>query len=907
MNINFLNKGNPFNLKLNVLRNPVLVLLSLSLLLFGCGSEDELPGSANPGDTDPLATGTPLLMVQRAIESDMDGIVPDELSDPTRFIGNARLVMKTQANQSAPEDVISDRAYSGNYDVRDLDVSHDGRYVLFSMRAPQLEDTEDEDQPSWNIWEYDTEEDSLRRVMPNTLTAEKGHDIMAAYLPGVEGDIVFSSTRQQKSRAVLLDEGKAGFTAQSEDRQGPTLNLHVMNRAGGDIEQITFNMSHDLYPTVTADGSILYTRWDRFTRDQFSLYKTNPDGTNNQLIYGYHSHDTGNNASEFQFIKPGFLPTGELFVLARPSDSNSYGGDFITIDTDTYIDNTQPTFVTNGSGPAQQSITDSDVETDTDTSPGGYYADYFPLWDGTSRALTSWSQCRLTLNSTTVPCTEENLANPQASAATPAYGVWIVDYTENTQVPVLSSQSGYVYTDIALAAARDMPSIYPGALDGKASAVTLAEMRDAATEEAIVHIRSVYDLDGFIDLDFDGNTTEHTATDYANLANPSITSPDQRPARFLKIVKGVPEPDRDIKNPANGSFGRAGAQRMKEIIGYAPIEPDGSVKVRVPANIPFMISITDAMGKRISPRHQNWITLTPGEVLECKGCHSRNSEQPHGRYTAQADSINLGQPPGFSYLGADPAIVSPFANASMAEAKVDENTGDESLMKLSQNLAFNDPWTEGGSTPDDFLPLRYEDIPAIDAMGSALNINCEPWNGRCRTIIHYEDHIQPLWEFDRTQLADDMLPATCVRCHSRVDDMGAPQIPAGQLELTAQVDGANGIQNRSYVELFFDDIELVDDGMGGVVDCTIEVPVLDADGMPTFDDMDNPITTFVLCDPSETPSMSSNGAYASRFFNVFAPGASHETYITPAELRLIGEWLDIGGQYYNDPFDAPDN
>jgi hypothetical protein len=31
----------------------------------------------------------------------------------------------------------------------------------------------------------------------------------------------------------------------------------------------------------------------------------------------------------------------------------------------------------------------------------------------------------------------------------------------------------------------------------------------------------------------------------------------------------------------------------------------------------------------------------------------------------------------------------------------------------------------------------------------------------------------------------------------------------------------------------------------------------------------------------------------------------HTGYLTPAELRLISEWLDIGAQYYNDPFVAP--
>jgi len=41
------------------------------------------------------------------------------------------------------------------------------------------------------------------------------------------------------------------------------------------------------------------------------------------------------------------------------------------------------------------------------------------------------------------------------------------------------------------------------------------------------------------------------------------------------------------------------------------------------------------------------------------------------------------------------------------------------------------------------------------------------------------------------------------------------------------------------------------------------------------------------------------------FFSVFAQGGSHNGWLTPAELRLISEWIDIGGQYYNDPFVAP--
>ena len=55
------------------------------------------------------------------------------------------------------------------------------------------------------------------------------------------------------------------------------------------------------------------------------------------------------------------------------------------------------------------------------------------------------------------------------------------------------------------------------------------------------------------------------------------------------------------------------------------------------------------------------------------------------------------------------------------------------------------------------------------------------------------------------------------------------------------------------------------------------------------------------------PPLSSAGANASpAFFDVFAAGGSHPGWLTPAELRLVSEWVDLGGQYFNDPFIAPE-
>src|SRR5262249_9294494 len=160
------------------------------------------------------------------------------------------------------------------YDVKDVDVSLDGKKVVFSMRGPLANNQDPKDPPFWRLYEYDIAADDLHPVIASAITAGEGNDVSPHYLP--DGRIVLSSTRQRTSKGVLTDEGKSGFEAQTDDRRESAFVLHVMS-IGGSPTQISFNQSHDRDATILSSGRIAFSRWDAAPgNDGIHLYSMNP-------------------------------------------------------------------------------------------------------------------------------------------------------------------------------------------------------------------------------------------------------------------------------------------------------------------------------------------------------------------------------------------------------------------------------------------------------------------------------------------------------------------------------------------------------------------------------------------------------------------------------------------------------
>jgi hypothetical protein len=405
-----------------------------------------------------------------------------------------------------------------------------------------------------------------------------------------------------------------------------------------------------------------------------------------------------------------------------------------------------------------------------------------------------------------------------------------------------------------------------------------------AASLGVIDIRSVYDFEGK-DLAPGGITAVADGK----------TAATQRPARFVRLVKAVSLPDMTVVNLAQTAFGPNGAF-MREILGYLPVEPDGSVVARVPANVAFQVQVLDANARQIYPQQSTWLQVGAGEVVQCNGCHTPAASQTvatgqsalsHGR-SSSFPSPYPAFPTGVPYpdsvatttvIASDgtattPSVTPATTGATMAETRSSATCAATFTCSalLGPNVVYTDVWTAPGLTTNPSLSYAYADLQASELapVSTACTLSPTAWTAVCRTIINYPQHIQPIWDAPRKNAAGN--DATCsASCHNAKNAGGA----AGHLDLTSTASNNVPQQSISYIDLLTPQTQT---NAAGIV-TTIAGPFFDAGN--------------------------ANGPNSKTSFALLGSGGDtiHAGALTPAELRLISEWLDIGAEYFNNPFD----
>jgi hypothetical protein len=830
-------------------------------------------------------------------------------TDGAPFAAGGDLIIREKSSPSAAEHNVTANYTRGNGDVSDPEVSYDGKKVVFAMNCPPSNNAAIGSAACtgrWNIWEYTLPAGgyaggTMRRVTSSTTD----DDVDPYYLPG--GGFVFASNRQTKTRTTQA-VGTQPYFALDEYERERVLNLHTMAEDGTNITQISSNQSHDRNPVVRDNGNIMFSRWEHVgPRNRFAVFQVKPDGTDMFVFYGAQS--PGNSFLHPREMDPSGPHQGKLASSLMSLSGTQEGGALMMIDAANYSENNAPARAGLPSGQGQRQATQQALNAERGFSRFGRVTTPYPLWDGTNRVLGSYRPCEVT---STVPnnppvvvscatlsaneiaaLSQGNMmrnAPVQGDGRTlqdnvPAsYAVYMFDLQQNTQQIVAAPPAGFMYVDPVALQARRVPQV---------AQPTQVDATLAAQNMALIEVRSVYDTDGLnrmgnvmlADTAAEkpascGNTaivqttppndpteTRNSVPDLRRIKDPADPAYQCAPARFVRALRAVAPPS----NMMGGreAIGETEFEQQK-ILGYAPVEPDGSFKLHVPADTPLALAIVDAKGRAIQT-HLNWIQVRPGERRTCDGCHSP-------RRGASLNSGPLVDPAN------RPAAWLPSMVPSQGETMASTRTRlDPTALQLRTDMESADIWANpaAGGVARPSLQIRYTgNANAADDLTTQV-----PVNG----IINYAQHVAPIWT--RSRGAN-----TCTNCHDGT---------IGPLDLRSTTSGTGRL--TSYEELMVGDPVI--DPVTGLPQIEIREGVPEVvRGVPLVDTMAGNAAGITrasrLGEILYGEELKAGAEARTAHPNPPAGAPNHGTLLNKAELRLVTEWMDMGGQYFNDPFDT---
>lgn len=879
-------------MKSRIKRSAVPVFTLLAAVLAGCsGSSDSDNTVAVNGD----------VAIAYAKRVNTLGMNP---TDGAPFAAGGDLIIREKSSPSAPEHNVTASYTRGNGDVSDPEVSYDGKKIVFAMNCPTSNNAAVGSAACtgrWNIWEYTLPASGFAGGAFRRLTASStDDDVDPYYLPG--GGFVFSSNRQTKTKNTQA-VGTQPYFALDEYERERVLNLHTMDNDGGAITQISSNQSHDRNPVVRANGNIMFSRWEHVgQRNRFAVFQVKPDGTDMFTFYGPQS--PGNSFLHPREMDPNGPYKGQLVSSLMSLSGTQEGGALMFIDAANYSENNTPASTLVPANGGQRQVMQQALNDGRGFSRYGRITSPYPLWDGTNRVLTSYRPCEVTKNGVVVSCatlTSDEIATlsdmnrlAAVAAADPlqdnvpaSYAIYMFDPAQLTFQIVAAPPSGFMYVDAVALQARPVPQV---------ATPTLVDATLAAQDKALIEVRSVYDTDGLqrmgetvlsaadlpsgcargiaLTTPVDPLDTRSQVAHLEKMKDPADPAYGCAPARFVRATRAVAPP-----SSAMGLRSAIGETEFEQvqILGYAPVEPDGSFKLQVPADTPLALSIIDAKGRSLQT-HLNWIQVRPGERRTCDGCHSPR----------RGASLNSGQ-----VVNATPAGVAPtlWSQRNSGETMASMRTrlygagnpmGDaRDPLLLNPDMVYADVWANGqGAVARASMVVRYTgNANPADDLATAV-----PTNG----IINYPTHVAPLWTRDRGA-------NTCTGCHSDPAKLDLRSTTAGTGRLT------------SYEELLVGD---------PVIDSTTGLPqiqIRDGEpeivrGVPLVDNMVGNAMGMTrasrLGEILYGENLKASAEARTTHPNPPAGAPDHAAILNKAELRLVTEWMDLGGQYYNNPFDA---
>jgi hypothetical protein len=221
----------------------------------------------------PLLNFGPLLFVKRA-PPNYSHLVMQYFGWRQRP-GGGLFVLEEPGKSLKAREILPAEFARGN--VLEPSLSFDGRRIVFSWvdlsAAAYDGNPEGADDKYFHLYTVNTDGTGLKQI-----TSGPYDDLMPSWLP--DGGIAFCSTRRK---------GYARCFGGAFGRRWHVYTLHRVEADGSRLTRLSEHDTNEWFPTPTADGNLLYARWDYIDRDAVThqnLWLTRPDGSNPLALWG---------------------------------------------------------------------------------------------------------------------------------------------------------------------------------------------------------------------------------------------------------------------------------------------------------------------------------------------------------------------------------------------------------------------------------------------------------------------------------------------------------------------------------------------------------------------------------------------------------------------------------------------
>ena len=427
--------------------------------------------------------------------------------------------------------------------LRNPDVSYDAKRLLFAWKKSDRKD-------DYHLYQMDLASGEVRQLTDGRAVA----DYEGAYLP--DGNIVFSSTR-------CIQTVDCNWTEVS--------NLYLMDPEGRYMRRVGFDQVHTIFPTVSDDGRVLYTRWDYNDRAQIytqPLFQMNSDGTNQREVYG------GNSWFPTNIIHSRKIPGSRKVLAVVTGHHRAAHGKLALIDP----------AAGRQEGRGVQLIAPvratEPIRVDKYALGGNQFQYPYPLDE--KRFLVTLS-----------------LPTPQGTLG--RFNIYFIDTLGRRELLVEGNETGEGIgcRQIVPLATRQKTNVQAGKVDYRKTTGTC-------------YVQDVYQ----------------------GLALEGIPRGTVKRLRVVALVfralglgKTKQEGEGGTSNVSTPIAVGNGSWDVKMVLGSATVHEDGSACFKVPARTPVYFQALDAKNHVVQTM-RSWTTLMPGENQACVGCHEHKNSVP---------------------------------------------------------------------------------------------------------------------------------------------------------------------------------------------------------------------------------------------------------------------------------------